>query len=491
MNITRRQFLWGTVATGAAAMLPPARVLGANEDIRVAVIGFNGRGKSHIDDLARMKGVRLVALCDVDPAVLATNIQALDKLGIKADGYSDMRRVFERNDVDAVTTATPNHWHSLVGVWACQAGKDAYVEKPISHNVWEGRQLVNAARKYNRVVQGGTQSRSDGKIQAAVRWVNEGNIGKIKAVFGFCYKPRLSIGKFGHGEIPAGLDYNLWSGPAPMKPLKRKNLHYDWHWVYDTGNGDMGNQGIHQMDIARWFLGVNELSPRVMSVGGRLGYEDDGETPNTQVVYHDYDKAPLIFETRGLPKGKEFHDPKLWPANMDSPEGFGGRGGIGNLVVCEGGKVVVGGADGVCALDNNGQKIMVFKSEGDGVSHMANFIGAIRERKPEMLKADCLETHLSSALCHTGLISHQLGKTMPPGEIRERINGDKLAAERYEAMKEHLGRNGVDLTSSYATLGPWLKFDPKREHFTGSGSDAANELLIGSYREPFVVPKKV
>lgn len=480
MTISRRTLLKGSLFTGAAALLPGSRVLGANDDIRVAVIGFNGQGMSHINTLLGARGARLVALCDVDPAVLARGVETAAKKGVTVKTYSDVRKLMEDKEIDAITTATPNHWHSLIGVWACQAGKDAYIEKPISHNVWEGRRLVQAARHYKRIVQGGTQNRSNGRIKNAVRFVQDGNLGKIKVVTGYCYKPRLSIGKVGKGPIPNGLDYDLWTGPAPMKPLRRAKLHYDWHWFYDTGNGDMGNQGIHQMDVARWFLGVNELSPRVMSVGGRLGYDDDGETPNTQVVYHDYDKAPLIFETRGLPKSKEMHDPKLWTKNMDEP-------GIAVIVECEGGKVVIGGGGSVDAYDKSGSKLPAFSNEG-GANHIQNWLDAVRERKPELLNADCLETHISSALCHTGLISHQLGKTMPAGEIRERLQENKLALERFELMKDHLARNGVDLTSTEATLGPWLTFDPKKERFVQNAE--ANEIAMGTYREGFAIPKK-
>lgn len=477
-RITRRTLLKGSLFTGAAALLPTSRVLGANDDIRVAVVGFNGQGMGHINTLLGLKGVRLVALCDVDPAVLARGVETASKKGVSVQTYQDVRKLLESKEVDAITTATPNHWHSLIGIWACQAGKDAYVEKPISHNVWEGRRLVEAARHYNRVVQGGTQNRSNGKIRNAVKWVSDGNLGKIRVVTGYCYKPRMSIGKVGKGEIPAGLDYDLWTGPAPKKPLTRAKLHYDWHWVYDTGNGDMGNQGIHQMDIARWFLGVNEISPRVMSIGGRLGYDDDGETPNTQVVYHDYDKAPLIFETRGLPKSKEFHDPKMWGRSMDYP-------GIGVIVECEGGKVVID--NGVTAYDKDGKKMMDFPGDGGG-NHIGNWIDAVRSRKTESLNAESLETHLSSALCHTGQISHMLGKQMPNGEILERIQSDKLAVERFELMKEHLARNGVDMSSTPLTLGPWLTCDTKKERFVDNR--AANALLTREYRAPYVVPKK-
>ena len=484
---TRRSFMGGALAVTAGTVLPTSRCLGANDDIRVAVIGFNGRGVGHIGDLAKMKGVRLVALCDVDPAVLAREASKLSKQGIEVQTYTDVRKVMESKEIDAITTATPNHWHSLIGIWACQSGKDAYIEKPISHNVWEGRQLVKAARKYKRIVQGGTQNRSNGRLKAAVEYVQGGNLGKIRAIYGLCYKPRQSIGT-GAGTLPSGLDYDLWCGPAAMTPLKRPKLHYDWHWVYETGNGDMGNQGIHQMDVARWFLGVDALSPRVMSIGGRVGYTDAGETPNTQVIVHDYDKAPLFFETRGLPKGKQFHEARAWNSNMDAPDWFPNGRGISVVVDCEGGKVFDGQGN-VAAYDHQGRKIKDFESIGDGTDHMENFIQAVRERKPELLHADCLETHLSSALCHTGMISHRLGKGARPEETMEKIRSNATLAARYESMKEHLVRNGVDLSSSQLTVGPWLQFDPKKERFIDN--DEANEMLTREYRKGYVVPGKV
>jgi hypothetical protein len=229
-------------------------------------------------------------------------------------------------DIDAVSIATPNHWHALASIWAMQAGKDVYVEKPVSHCVWEGRQMVNASRKYGKIVQTGTQSRSSRKgIGAAVKYVQEGNLGKILLSRGLCYKRRGSIGKTeGEQKIPDTVEYDLWCGPGPKGPLMRKQLKYDWHWTWAYGNGDLGNQGIHQMDIARWFLGEMEISPSVWSVGGRLGYEDDGETANTQIIYHGYEKAPMIFEVRGLPENKD-------SKNMDKFKGAG----VGVVVECE------------------------------------------------------------------------------------------------------------------------------------------------------------
>lgn len=486
-SVSRRRFIQGVAGAGVSLALPGRQVLGANGDIRAAVIGFNGRGQSHIDDLMKIPGVRLVALCDVDPAVLARGIASCAKKGVQCAGYSDVRKLMEAKDIDVITTATPNHWHSLIGVWACQTGRDSYIEKPISHNVWEGRQLVKAARKYNRIVAGGTQSRSNGNIREAAAFLKQGGLGKINWVLGTCYKPRMSIGDAGEGVIPAGLDYDHWTGPAELQPLHRKNLHYDWHWVHNTGNGDMGNQGIHQMDIARWLLGVQKLSPRVMSIGGRFGYIDDGETPNTQIVYHDYDEAPLVFETRGLPRSREFQFSKLWSSNMDRPDGYTKPTGMGAIAHCEGGRLVVtGGGESVIAYDRSGAVVREFMGAPND-DHMVNFITAVREGKREKLNAESEETHLSSALCHTGMISHHLGSDMKQGEILEKIHEDRLAAERFGEMKEHLMRNGVDLSSTPATYGPLLKFDPVKERFIGS--DRANTLLSRPYRPGYVVPK--
>ena len=489
-TLTRRQFLRATAFSTAALYVPgcattrPGRVIGANDTIRVAVVGFGGRGGDHISGMRKLadKGVRIVALCDADRRILAGGVDSFAKRNETVEGYSDIRRLLENRDVDAITIATPNHWHSLAVIWACQAGKDVYVEKPISHNVWEGRQAVNAARKYQRIVQAGTQSRSSQAIRDAVAWVQAGNLGRLQIARGLCYKPRKSIGKTqGPQPIPPELDYDLWCGPAPKVPLRRKNLHYDWHWVWDTGNGDLGNQGIHQMDIARWFLGVNELSPAVFSVGGRLGYEDDGETPNTQFVFHDYPKAPLIFEVRGLPSAKEFQE-KDWNANMDRFMGAG----IGVIVHCEGGHVLVPDYRSAIAYDHGGKEIRKWAGADD---HYENFIKAVRSRKISDQNADILEGHLSSALCHTGNVSYQLGRPAAPDAIREEVRGNKAKLETFERMAEHLAKNGVDLNTTKATLGPVLRMNPRTERF--KGNPAAEAMLTRPYRPPFVVPRKV
>ena len=476
-SFTRRSFLKASLVTTTAAFSMPARfwaqVPGSNGDIRVAVIGFHGQGGSHIESLLKAKGARISALCDVDADVLRGG---LTKIG-QIETYSDIRKLLESKNVDAVSIATPNHWHALATIWAIQAGKDVYVEKPVSHNVSEGRRMVEFARKYNKIVQTGTQSRSSiAGIKAAVAWVREGNLGKIKVARGLCYKRRASIGKVtGPQPIPANIDYDLWCGPALKLPLMRKKLHYDWHWVWNTGCGDLGNQGIHEMDVARWFLGVTELSPRVFALGGRLSYVDDGETPNTMVIYHDYPGAPLIFEVRGLPSSTGSN-------KMDKYKGAD----IGIVIECEGGHVTVPSYTAATAYDQDGKEIKKFSgSEG----HHDNWLKAVRSRDKEMLNADILEGHLSSALCHTGNISYRLGATKSPDQIKEAVQGDKGLAEAFGRMTEHLAANGVDITSEKVTLGLPLNFDPKSERFLKNRK--ADALLTRPYRAPFVVPNKV
>lgn len=471
-KISRRSFLKTSALTAGALSWPAyswAQVSSANEAIRVAVVGFKGRGGDHIGGFGKTPGVRVVALCDCDANVLGAAANKLNQKGGAVQTYTDVRKVLESKEVDVISTATPNHWHSLIVIWACQAGKDVYVEKPVSHNVWEGRKAVEAARKYQRIVQCGTQSRSSPSLHQALAWLHEGHLGKIKVVYGLCYKPRGSIGKVSAPTpIPPSIDYDLWCGPAPMEPLMRKNLHYDWHWVWPTGNGDLGNQGIHQMDLARWFMKQDALSPRVFSVGGRLGYIDDGTTPNTQIVFHDYPGAPLIFEVRGLKTG-DYRGAK-----------------IGVIIQCENGQMVIPSYTAATAYDKNGQELQKWSGGGD---HYANFIKAVRSRKKEDLNADILEGHLSSALCHTGNVSYQLGKVAEPGVIQEAVKSNSDLQDSYGRFAEHLAANGVNLEQSSPTLGVFLTMDPKTERFIGN--EQANTRLTRNYRKPFVVPEKV
>ena len=480
--LNRRSFLTrAALATAAVSWTARSwsQVAGSNSDVRISVVGFGGRGQSHLSEFGKMSGVRITSLCDVDSTVMRKEVDKFAKAGQPVTQATDIRKVLEDKNVDVVSIATPNHWHSLSGIWAIQAGKDVYVEKPVSHNVFEGRQFVEAARKYKKIVQTGTQSRSSRTgIGAAVEWVKAGNLGKIVVSRGLCYKPRGSIGKVdGPQTPPADVNYDLWSGPAELLPIMRQKFHYDWHWIWAYGNGDLGNQGIHQMDICRWFLGEMELAPFVVSAGGRLGYVDDGETANSQIIYQGYEKAPLIFEVRGLPE-------KVGAKNMDKLRGAS----VGCVIECEGGHISVPSYAEAIAYDKSGTEIKRWK-DGGNHEHFVNFIKAVHSRKVEDLYADILEGHLSSALCHTGNISYRLGAKKSPDEIKEAIKGQKGMEESFGRMAEHLAKNDVDITQDKITLGVPLKMNGKTEKFLGN--DKANAMLTRNYRAPYVVPEKV
>jgi predicted dehydrogenase len=486
-KIPRRQFIRNSLLAAAAFKAWPlmaqsqSSIMGANGDIRVAVVGLNGRGKNHIEAFAKMKGVRLVALCDVDSAVLEKELQRATADGAKIESYTDIRKLLENKDIDAVTFATPHHWHALGAIWAAQAGKDVYVEKPASHNVWEGRKMIEAARKYHRIMQVGTQCRSSVGLQEAIAWLHGGHFGKILRARGLCYKRRESIGKTtGPQPVPASIDYDLWCGPALADPPRRNSkkngsVHYEWHWFWEYGNGDLGNQGIHQMDIARWVLGERKISPRVLSIGGRLGYDDDGETPNTQIVFHDYKAAPLIFEVRGLPAGADSN-------RMDDYHGAS----IGVTVDCEGGSMVIPSYTRAIIYDKQGKEMKTYEEGGD---HFANFIQAVRSRKPAELHADIAEGHVSAALVHTGNISHLLGQRLSPEAILDSLKSNSDLAESFGRMEAHLSANKVNLRQTPLTLGPALKMNAETEQFTNNRE--ANQLLTREYRKPFVIPEKV
>ncbi|QEG24190.1 Gfo/Idh/MocA family oxidoreductase [Mariniblastus fucicola] len=482
MTIKRRHFLKSSLAAGAAISLPAmayGRVLGTNEKIRCAVIGLNGRGKDHIRGL----GDNVVAYCDCDESIL----------GQRADGkdvatFVDYRKLLEQKDIDAVSIATPNHQHSIMGIRAVMAGKHVYCEKPVSHNVWEGRQLTEAQKKYDRIIQCGTQSRSSPSLQEASAWVRGGALGKIQYAIGTCFKPRKSIGKLDSPlKLAKSVNYDMWCGPAEKRELYRPKLHYDWHWDFNTGNGDMGNQGIHQMDIARWFLGYDTISPRVLSIGGRLGYEDAADTPNTQTVIHDYPDAPLIFETRGLPKAKEFQakveskSPKYWDRNMDNYRGSK----IGVIVQCENGYVVIPSYGSAKAFDNDGNEVQSWSSSGD---HYANFLDAVASNDQSKLNAPIVEGHISSALCHTGGMSHQLGEQVALSDIESSLDSESdIFKESFDRLKQHLIANGVDVESGKAlTLGADIKFDENSEQVLGN--EKASHMMSRDYRAGYEVP---
>jgi predicted dehydrogenase len=466
--LSRRQFLAHSSAAAAAAALAPRAFGSRNEALRVAVTGVRGRGMDHVKGLLALKDVEIAAICDVNQNIIGKAMKAVeDKQGKKPAYHQDFRKLIEDKSIDAVTIATSNHTHALLAIWALQAGKHVYVEKPVSHNVWEGRKIVEAARKYNRLCQTGTQSRSYKGFQEAIQFLREGKLGKIKLARGLCYNPRLSIGHKDDAPVPAGIDYNLWLGPAPERPFNENRFFYNWHWFWDYGNGDLGNQGIHQMDIARWGLGRNELPRKVISVGGRFGYKDDGETANSQIVAYDYGDGPgILFEVRGLetPPYKEVK--------------------VGVIFHCAEGLVTFNRSEAT-ALNREGELIQKWKGTGD---HFQNFADAVRSGKASDLRAPIEEGHLSSALCHLGNISYRLGGLHAMYKVRPFPDNDD-AADTFDRFKDHMTANDVQPDQTQITVGKTLTVDPKTERFMGD--DEANQMLSREYRKPFVVPESV
>jgi predicted dehydrogenase len=471
-GVTRRDFVKSSLVAGIAAALPYSRVRGANDQIRVGLVGCGGRGRgAHIPSFEEQKGVAIVALSDADRQHMAEAAKIIEsKYGHRVEQYVDMRKMFDRKDIDVIANATQNYWHGLSTIWACQAGKHVYVEKPLSHYIWEGRQMVNAARKYNRIVQCGTQRRSQSSIAKAIQWIREGNLGRIRYISAFANKARSSCGKRDTPlPIPDTINYDLWCGPARKVPIYRNRLQYDCSFDWNTGDGESCNQGVHEVDVARWCLGEKMLAHRVMSIGGRFLFNDACNVPNTQIVYYDFPTAPLLYEVHNLPKAK---------GSGEMPAFRGER--VGVIVDCEGGSVSL--YPGI-AWDNEGKQVKSFSGDGD---HFVNFIEAVRSGRRETLKADVLEGHISTAICHTGNISYRLGAKASKKEMRARLEDTPLFSDMFGRLLEHLAAHDIDAGAKTVTLGPWLEIDRQNECF--KDNERANSLVRGFYREPYVVP---
>jgi predicted dehydrogenase len=413
-----------------------------NDTVRVACVGLRGRGKSHINAFSNMPNVEIVAFCDVDEKVLGERIAGMEKAGKKRPaGYSDLRKLLEDKSIDAISIATPNHWHALQTIWACQAGKDVYVEKPCTHNMFEIQQIIAAARKYKRMVQQGSQSRSSVALREAVQKMREGLLGEIYMARGLCYKWRNTIKHTNEGPVPKGVDYNLWLGPAPQRAFTENRFHYNWHWFWDYGNGDLGNQGIHEVDIARWGLGVR-YPTKISAIGGKYMFDDDQETPNTINCAYEFDvqgkKKMMVFEVRHWISNNE--------AGIRESDDGGARKSsntIGNVFY---------GSKGYLSIDGYTKYMSWLGKEQEpgpknakGGDHFGNFIAAVRSRKSEDLTAEVEEGAVSTALVHLANISYRLGRT--------------------------------------------LHFDEKT--YTCKGDAEATRMFTRAYRTPFVVPQKV
>ena len=431
--MNRRYFIFSSTALAAQTVRPAKS---ANETVRVAVVGCGGRGNSHMSAWTSQKNVELAGLVDVDDSHSERFVGAIQKKGGTAPPvFLDIRKVLEDKNIDAVSIASPNHWHTLQTIWACQAGKDVYVEKPCSHNVFESKQIVAAARKYDRMVQMGSQSRSSPALQEAVQKMKEGEFGEIYMARGLCFKARNTIGKTPVEAVPAGVDYDMWTGPAPMRPFTKNRFHYNWHWFWDTGNGDLGNQGIHEVDIARWGLGVTHPT-KVSAMGGKFMFDDDQETPNTITASYEFkvgEKTKMMtFEVRH------------WLSNHEA--GIGGeRAGntIGNTFYGSEGYLVIDNYNKYYSFMGKDGKPGPARSERD--NHFENFIAGVRSRKRTDLNAEIEEGAMSCVLMHLANISYRLGRT--------------------------------------------LHWDEKT--WTVKNDPEANKMLTRAYRAPYIVPTKV
>ena len=428
--MNRRYFLMSTAVMASSAAIK-GLAQSPNERVRVAVIGLGGRGSSHVNAWSRMPNVEVAAICDVDESHIGEKFKLLESRGVKnkPTTHVDIRRLLESKDIDAVSIATPNHWHTLMTVWACQAGKDVYVEKPCSHNVFESQQIIAAARKYNRIVQQGSQSRSSPALKEAVQRLREGEFGEVYMSRGLCYKWRDTIGRAKEEPAPAGVSYDLWPGPAAVKPFTRNRFHYNWHWQWDYGNGDLGNQGAHQIHAARTALGV-KYPTRISAMGGHYMFDDDQETPNTMVATFDFDDAGrkklLVFEVRH------------WMSNTEA--GIGGRTGpreaddspqaVGNIWY---------GSKGYMATAPGGWRTFMGKEgapgpkseAGAGVGGFVNFIDVVRSRKREDQLAEIEEGAISTMLIHLANISYRTGRTLDFDPVTYSCKGDAEATAMF------------------------------------------------------------
>lgn len=479
-RVDRRRFLQESLLVSAATALGAARLsrgedaapAGPNDRLNVAVLGAGGRGTDHARAFASRPDCRVTCLCDADSQRVGTVAESLSKLqGVPVRAVQDMRRVFDDPEVDIVSVATCNHWHALAAIWAMQAGKDVYVEKPVSHHLTEGRRMVQAAAKLGRICQGGTQYRSCESNWKARDYIASGKLGQVRLARCLTYRRRASIGKAGIYSVPSSVDYNLFCGPAPMAPVTRPKFHYDWHWFWDFGNGELGNNSVHRVDVMRLVLSLDGrgLGRGVLSYGGRVGFTDAGETPTVQVTLHDFDDLTVVQEVR----------------NLETPEPPHG----GSILYTGTEGYMVGNLSGNVVYDPQGKLVQTL--EGPAQDHFANFVAAVRSRKTEDLKAPIVEGHLSTALIHVANISQRMGSPAAPKAIAqslEKLATHENAMETFEQIREHLRANHVDIAANPLTLGPWLALDPHGETFPDN--PVATAMLTRADRAPFLVPKE-
>lgn len=477
-QLSRRTFMASAAAASAAMSFPsPAKAGMAIDDVNLGFISCGGRAGQHMGMFDKVNGVNIAAVCDPDEA----RVGVAQKKYAGSKGYSDLRKVLDDKSIDAVVVATTNHWHCLASIWAMEAGKDVYVEKPLSHSQWEGRQTVSAARKYNRICQVGTQQRSD-PMQAEIKKFlhEEKGLGEIQTARVNRFGVRPPIGK---RKTPLVIDdsinYDLWLGPAQDKPIYRDKLQYDWHWDFNTGSGEMGNWGVHVLDDLRnnIFQDQVRLPKRVFGAGGRIAFNDAGDTPNVHFVYFDTGKIPVVIALSNLTAG---------PKERKSPQHVGPNSGY--MAYCEGGRFE-GQRGGAKAFDNDGKLIKTFKGNGGNGIHHENFIAAVRSRDVSSLNTDIEMGHLSTGWCNLANIAYQTGTPFRKSDS-DIVTGDSgIWNSLVDEMGSHIAAHGVKLESDDIKLSPMLTVDVENETFVGANAEAANRFVKREYRAGYEVPE--
>lgn len=485
-RLTRRQFVGATLAAGLLSYFPaPAHIAyGANDKIRLGAIGCGGRANELISNFAKFEEVDVVALCDPDSAKVGATAKKFDN---KVKTFADCRELLDDDNIDAVVVATCDHWHCLAAIWAMQAGKDVYVEKPLAHNVFEGIQTVKAARKYKRVCQVGMQQRSD-KMQEEIKKFlhDEKQLGEIHMARVNHYMPRNPIGlRETPLTYPETVDKNLWLGPADDLPIYRNNLHYDWHWSWNTGTGEMGNWGVHVLDDCRnnVLLDKTEFPKRILGGGIRAGEKDDGETPNIHFVYFDTGAIPVVLGLSTLAmKGSRSAGPHPGP-------------GSGYIAYCEGGRLE-GQRGSAKAFDVDGKLIKQFKGNSGQIEHQRNFIDAVKSRDYESLNAEVAIGKATSEWCNLANIAFKCGTSMSQDRaavVAKAAEGaEKIWGEALDSAQQTLATHGISMIDSDVVVSEMLTFDANSCQFTGTDADKANSFLKRHYRnEEFSVPVEV